>query len=187
MVFWIRFLLEIRQRWLWTYPPRNDHMSPAKACLSLKMFILSFQAGIWTRSLEGKLFPLKYIIHPGRWTPGTYTSPMKRKEHDLNQTFIFGYVPAVNLHRLTRKFAFQTAAPSRWLQAPGVQKADAFLSRSEIKWRYCWWFRNPKQPPGMYLYNKTPLNYGIYLPYQLVQDFFHQPYFSTSSSRKWWS
>ena len=32
--------------------------------------------------------------------------------------------------------------------------------------------RNPKQPPGMY----ETLQIMGYLPYQLVQDFFHQPY-----------
>ena len=26
------------------------------------------------------------MLHPGRLTAGTYKSPMKRKEHDLNQT-----------------------------------------------------------------------------------------------------
>ena len=44
-----------------------------------------------------------------------------------------------------------------------------------LRWWYCWWFRNPKQPPGMY----QTLKVIGYLPYQLVQDFFHQHY-------HWW-
>ena len=37
----------------------------------------------------------------------------------------------------------------------------------------CWWFRNPKQPPGMY---KTLVNPGVNYQPQLVQDFFDQKY-----------
>jgi len=43
------------------------------------------------------------MIHPGRLTAGTYKSPMKRKEHDLNQTsrelcsiLVFGGVYVLN-------------------------------------------------------------------------------------------
>ena len=38
-------------------------------------------------------------LHPGRLTAGTYKSPMKGKENDLNQTSII-YGPAVNLPRV---------------------------------------------------------------------------------------
>ena len=39
----------------------------------------------WNSWLIHKGFPPKGV-HPGRLTTGTYKSPMKRKEHDLNQT-----------------------------------------------------------------------------------------------------
>ena len=41
---------------------------------------------------------------------------------------------------------------------------------------HCWWFRNPKQPPGMY---KTIVNFMWYSPHQLVQDFSYQQYDSS--------
>ncbi len=39
-------------------------------------------------------------------------------------------------------------------------------SRSWCRWCYCWWFRNPKQPPGMML--KPVVNKGRNYQHQLV-------------------
>ena len=51
---------------------------------------------------------------------------------------------------------------------------------STIIW-YCWWFRNPA-PPGMY----TTLWIMWYLlPYQLVQEFFHQQYGAWLTGTSW--
>ena len=50
-----------------------------------------------------------------------------------------------------------------------------------FRW-YCSWFRNLKQPPGMY---KTLVNNGILnYPYQLVQDFCHQQYVLSATKQK---
>ena len=37
------------------------------------------------------------VLHPGRLTAGSPTNHQFGKENDLNQTSIFGHVPAVNL------------------------------------------------------------------------------------------
>ena len=39
-----------------------------------------------------------------------------------------------------------------------LSKNDQQYAREESSWTYSWWFRNPKQPPGMY---KNPINNGI--------------------------
>ena len=44
------------------------------------------------------------------------------------------------------------------------QESCITWDKTMIHMRYCWWFRNPKQIPGM---SKTSLMMG-YLPYQLV-------------------
>ena len=53
------------------------------------------------------------------------------------------------------------------------EKSHFFQSLGSIR-PYCWWFRNPKQPP--FGWCKNLVNSGINYQPQLVQDFFHQQY-----------
>ena len=47
----------------------------------------------WSKSKVEK----KSMLHPGKFSYGTYKSPMNGKEHDLNHPPPWGHVPAVNL------------------------------------------------------------------------------------------
>ena len=61
------------------------------------------------------------------------------------------------------------------------QKGDySEAKRTALSWKelcitYCWWFRNPKQPPFGCI---KPFWILGYLLHQLVQNFFHQQYVS---------
>ena len=57
-----------------------------------------------------------------------------------------------------------------------IQMIHFLIRRIQFSSRYCWWFGNPKQPPGTY---KTPLNVGINYQPQLVNAGFliHQQYY----------
>ena len=59
--------------------------------------------------------------------------------------------------------------PSRELHQEDANKARGKGALPTGKLTYCWWVRNPKQPPGMY---KTLWNYQP----QPVQDSSDQPY-----------
>ena len=69
----------------------------------------------------------------------------------------------------------QVGVKKKHLKPPpdlGVPSLQFNTYTDTLKLTYCWWFRNPKQPPGMY---KRLWILG-YLLHQLVQDFFHQQY-----------
>ena len=55
---------------------------------------------------------------------------------------------------------------------------------------YCWWFRNPKQPPGMYKTYKTPVNNGRnYQPQQYHSMYNHRrgwpPWYICCTGKPW--
>ena len=67
----------------------------------------------------------------------------------------------------------------RWSISTDVRPASKPLlilntkkSHPQIVHSYCWWFRNPKQPPRMY----KSLKIMGSTTYQLVQGYFHQQY-----------
>ena len=74
---------------------------------------------------------------------------------------------------MDRYIVFWGRGPSKIYQPSGIWRSSApQKSNIDTKNGHTVEGWNPKQPPGMY---KT-LWRMEYLPYQLVQDFFHQPY-----------
>ena len=95
----------------------------------------------WSRCWFDHFWFEKKLLHPGRLYAGTYKSPMKRKENDLNQTS----------RELCSMLIFRSVGPG--LYRPGLMtfhQAPKQLKISRIQKgpTVDGWY--PKQPPGMY-------------------------------------
>ena len=123
------------------------------------------------------------IENPVKWMIWGY--PYFRKHPYIRYMYIYSYLhfrsPQYQLpvFESTKDRALPSWALDLVWRSLDVWR-DMGLFWSTAAWApwYCWWFRNPKQPPGMY---KTLQIMG-YLLYQLVQDFFHQPYWRVVST-----
>ena len=70
------------------------------------------------------------------------------------------YEPSFNVKMLQKWLIQPTPGPTAadWYSAPTmVKRVDLSESSLQVDVLYCWWFRNPKQPPDMY---KTPVIMG---------------------------
>ena len=108
---------------------------------------------------------------------GTMPPPQKIGPSNKALLGLWGgyYGPLKFLFQSARLWGIETApgksAPAcsriMWShRGPGKGRFSFFSSWEWNHIPYCWWFRNPEQPPGMFL--KPVVNKWGYLPYQLV-------------------
>ena len=78
----------------------------------------------------------------------------QQSQHDKSCIVVYSIsiLHYINVHRLVVYYH-------------AIQKKQVIYREFFLNLRCCWWFRNPKQPHGMY---ENPVNNGIFIIYQLV-------------------
>ena len=122
------------------HPPNTLWRSvfgPPKGFLRRYLWVLGhlYSKGIWTtRDHQCDLQIL--LVHPGRLTEGTYKSPMKRKENDLNQTSRVEI-----LHQLIGSLShyLQGFIHPRWCRISSINSRDHHVISRYFWWRLACW------------------------------------------------